>query len=343
MAFCTILLLLATGLLAFAIMKGALDQGFHLKGPWILEQNDGPAGDWVFAGVKINSADSTNVNIVIRGLPTVLTQWYVNTQLVNLSMRLRINQCWSDLATRPRTLNRSLALTYSTQMSYFVPKDAISKGHYRLATVSSIAFIGQLWPAFVAGLCSFYRTEPDQVLVTFSWPAFVIVCTFILLSAVALILGWPFEHETLMRESRSIADNLRPFVHSSITSNPSIRYAAICRTRKDMYANVYVKNFLYELYLKLSACGKFHLMVDITGHQYEGVAIKASNIVTIPNLVASRQKHRQDIGPFREWIRNSFSGHMLRRLFGQGVLEQHWYAGQNAPGLGVALMNYHQV
>jgi len=209
-----------------------------------------------------------------------------------LAVRLRDTQCWSSLAVHPCTSSQSLALEYSTMLTSLVPISAIRNGHYRLATVASVATVGPFAPIFAAGLCTFERTAPGTLKVVYSKPAFVMIIIYLVLFALATLLAVPRREELLLRPAYSIADVLKPFSRSDFMYRYKFSSTVAAQTQEMFRAKVLLTEYEYQLGVIDGTCGHKHLGVE-AGHAKRGGDLPS--IQSAKALVAEQNKpqHRR--------------------------------------------------
>lgn len=282
-----VLLTTAAAALAFASYKGAFHEGFQLTGSWL---DMVPAPDWmVVAKVSIQFGDSVAASLLLRALPTLVAGYFANGVIAFVDIRMRDTQCFSDLALGPLASSKSLAIGYVTKLSLLVPITAIDQGHYRLTFVSSVSTLAPLAPVFVAGLFIFESPAAETVLVRFAKVSLAIVCGYIVLFAAVLIVAWPRKRERLLRQTFTIADTVRPLLHSWLMDEPLLDDAMTQQEPEKFQAKVLLVGYLYQLgIIEHAACGGRHLGVELVSDE---AGQRFRNIVSVKELLRKQKKH----------------------------------------------------
>jgi len=323
MAIFMVLLLAMVAALITAVVSGFLGSGALVTDPWLAQSGNTTAG-WVSIDntEEIELSDSYHATLIFRALPVYLSGVYSNIASMH-SMRLCDTQSWSDLAEGPLTSSQSLATEYATKLSFLVPLEACKNGHYRLAAASFVTLLAPLLPGFVSGLCILDRTGTATINVKFSKLQFVIVCLYVAMYAVHWGLGWPLRKELLLRRTLSIADRIRPFLHSRLLNDTVLQTAMADSDRENLHARVRLAGYLYQLGLRRGTCGIAHVIVDIVGkqdepeeHNYEenndddNIMIPAADLIELKKSV-HKQLRRQ--GQIRERERQKQTGELRRQ------------------------------
>lgn len=284
-----VVLVILLVLLITAAAAGALGTGFHIKAWWVLEENDIPQMFADVTGVQVKSSDSMIASIIFRVIPTILMQLYSVTFIGGLETRMRSTQNWLDLAAGPCVSTIALCSEYLTTISCAVPFSAVRNGHYRLATVSTIASAAVFCPILVSGLFIFERVKPDTLLVSCSKPAFYTVFAFLLLYFVVIVLAWPRETEVFLRPMHTIVDFIRPFANSELLMDDVLHEAiSNAKTQPKFHAKVLLTEHYYQLGVDVGICGHDHLAVQIVGNENEGLH---HNIVSVKALKQEKRRH----------------------------------------------------
>jgi len=289
MAFFMIILAGLVAALIIGATRGALRGGASVTAWWLSPSSTASSWTIIIDGQKVAPADSINANLMFRAVPILVASYYSNAVVANLSKRLCDTQCWSSLAAGPLTSTESLATSYSTKLSFLVPLDACRGGHYRLAAASFVAVVAPYLPVFVSGLCVFHRTGPNTIVITFAKPAFVIVCLYMFMFIVQWALAWPLPRELLLRSTLSIADRIRPFLHSSMLQDEALKVAAAETTQANFYARVLLANHRYQLGENKGICGRRHLGVDIVK---KGNGEDKPLLMSAKELLTLKPKHK---------------------------------------------------
>jgi len=275
--------------LAYASYQGAFRAGFQLKGAWLHAMAS--RGWLVVGGVAIHSDDSVSAALLLRALPTFMASYFANGVVASIDITMRDNQCFSDLALGPLPSRRSLGLDYVTKLSVLVPIAAIAQGHHRLAFVATVSTIAPLAPVFVAGLFVFESPAKETMLVSFAKVSLVVVCAYILLFMASLVVAWPRKRERLLRQRFTIADTVRPFLHTWLMDEPVLDAAMNEREPEKFQAKVLLAEYLYQLgIIEHATCGGSHLGVELVGNE---AGQRFRHVVPVEKLLKRQEQHRK--------------------------------------------------